>query len=145
MAKKSALENACLNAGLLAVESSDAVRVYSTRVAIVEPYDHAKQLERITSGPVLFIGSRAGATKYAKKFAALSETVQHRVVEGGVLGREAFERGANSAPALDPNVKPLLAGLPVGGGGLEILEAWTLNWHTLNARRMSASLREAFA
>ena len=54
-----------------------------------------------------------------------------KVEKARELGRLAFERGAKSIPALDPELLKLLEGNKLGEG-LPILEAWTNGWHKAN-------------
>ena len=50
------------------------------------------------------------------------------------LGKEAFLEEKMRAPALNQKVINLLAGIPVGGGGVKILKAYTLAWDKENLK-----------
>jgi hypothetical protein len=60
-------------------------------------------------------------------------SIDERIARATEMGAQAFADGLGSAPALNPAVMPLIAGLPVGGGTNEILTAYTKAWHTANA------------
>jgi len=65
--------------------------------------------------------------------AAPGLSVEERIARAAEMGAQAFADGLGSAPALNPAVMPLIAGLPVGGGTNDILTAYTKAWHTANA------------
>jgi hypothetical protein len=50
------------------------------------------------------------------------------------LGAGAFKKGMKSIPAQDKELMKLLKGLPVGGGGASIMDAWSKAWHKENLK-----------
>ncbi len=62
-------------------------------------------------------------------------SLEKKVTQAKELGRQAFESGKKLIPAQDPKLMALLEGLPVGGGGVQIMEAWSKEWmkHNLAA------------
>lgn len=48
------------------------------------------------------------------------------------IGAEAFANGEMGAPALNAEVQAALAGVPVGGGGYEIMAAFSRGWNAAN-------------
>lgn len=69
-------------------------------------------------------------------------TLEERIEAARKLGREARKRGgAKCIAALDKDLRPLL-GLPVGGGGLEIIDAWINGWTLEHRERVNAQEEE---
>ncbi len=62
-------------------------------------------------------------------------SLEKKVTQAKELGRLAFESGKTATPAHDPKLMELLEGLPVGGGGAQIMEAWSKEWHKLNTQK----------
>lgn len=60
--------------------------------------------------------------------------LQKKIDKAAELGAKAFKDGKKSIPALDPKLQPLLKGLPVGKGAIEIIDAWTKAWHKENLK-----------
>ncbi len=48
------------------------------------------------------------------------------------LGRRAFERGANSVPAHDPELTELIKGKGISKATITLLESWSDAWHKAN-------------
>jgi len=48
------------------------------------------------------------------------------------FGSVAFANGLMAAPAGDTNLMDLLAGEPVGGNGVKIMQAWLSGWTQAN-------------
>lgn len=55
-------------------------------------------------------------------------TIQSKISAARAYGSIAFARGKMCIPATDKNCMDLLAGLPVGGGGVKIMKAWVSGW-----------------
>jgi hypothetical protein len=58
---------------------------------------------------------------------------QKKETAAEALGKAAFARGADATPAHDKELMKLLKGMPVSGGGVDIISAWARGWHTANA------------
>lgn len=56
----------------------------------------------------------------------------HEHVDWEAVGRQAFENGEHSAPALNATVMAHMAGMPVGTGAIEIMRAFTRGWDAAN-------------
>jgi hypothetical protein len=70
-------------------------------------------------------------------------TPEKRIAAARKLGREARKRGAKCIAALDKDLRPLVAGLPVGGGGLEIIDAWINGWTLEHRECVNAQQEDA--
>ncbi len=67
----------------------------------------------------------------------MSEIDEHTIrrLSAEVLGCKAFGDGKKRIPAQDGDLMPLLAGYPVGGAGIAILDAWLNGWDTANINK----------
>jgi hypothetical protein len=55
-----------------------------------------------------------------------------RIKKAKKLGTVAFKKGKKAIPVQDRDLMNLLKGLPVGGGGDKIIDAWSASWHKAN-------------
>lgn len=65
------------------------------------------------------------------KTSKTNTVTETKVVAAAVLGTLAFNAGMKRVPALDKNIKPLLAGNKIGEG-IPVLNAWLKAWDDAN-------------